>query len=135
MPNLILQRYRAEILNLAMRHGATPQWAADRDQKAVVYEGVLLPEVLRLVGAPLGEDFHHQQPTWYVLIEAKDGYRALFALPEADPAFSDHVILLADRKDGKPLSTDEGPLRLVIPDEKKRARWIRQVIGVRLGRL
>lgn len=40
-----------------------------------------------------------------------------------------------DRKDGKPLSTEEGPLRLVVPDEKRRARWIRQVTGVRLGRL
>jgi hypothetical protein len=107
----------------------------DRDRKEVVYEGTLLPEVLRRVAAPLGDAFHHEHPTWYVLIEARDGYRALFALPEVDPAFSDQVILLADRKDGKPLSMEEGPLRLVVPDDKRPARWIRQVIGVRLGRL
>ncbi len=110
--------------------------AADRGQKEAVYEGVLLPEVLRLVGAPLGDALqHHEQPTWYFLLEAKDGYRALFALSEADSAFSDRVLLLADRRDGKPLSADEGPLRLIVPSDKRHARWIRQVTGVRLGRL
>lgn len=109
---------------------------ADRDQKEVAYEGILLSEVLRLVEAPLGDALHHhEQPTWYVLLEARDGYRALFALSEVDPAFSSRVILLADRKDGETLSAEEGPWRLVVPDEKRRARWIHQVISVRLGRL
>jgi hypothetical protein len=37
------------------------------------------------------------------------------------------VILLADRRDGQPLAAAEGPLRLVVPDEKRHARWVRQV--------
>ena len=48
----------------------------------------------------------------YLVVEAADGYRAVFALPELDPAFSDRVILLADRRDGKPLDGKEGPLRV-----------------------
>ena len=31
-----------------------------------------------------------------------DGYRAVFALPELDPAFTDAIVLLADRRDGPP---------------------------------
>ncbi len=110
--------------------------AADRGQEATSYEGTPLAEVLRLAGAPLGEALKHgDHPTAYVLVEAKDGYRALFALSELDPAFSDAVILLADRKDGKPLAASEGPLRIIVPGEKRHARWVRQVTGLRLGKL
>lgn len=44
-----------------------------------------------------------------LLVEAADGYRAVLALPESDPAFTDRVILLADRADGHPLDNKEGP--------------------------
>ena len=52
----------------------------------------------------------------YLLVEAADDYRVVFALPELDPAFTERVILLADRRDGQPLAAAEGPLRLVVPD-------------------
>ena len=70
----------------------------------------------------------------YVVVEAADGYRAVFALAELDPAFTDRVILLADRRDGKPLSTREGPFQIIVPGEKKHARWVRQVIRLKVGR-
>ncbi|MDG3006126.1 hypothetical protein [Paludisphaera mucosa] len=53
------------------------------------------------------------------MVEASDGYRALFALPELDPSFTDRVILLADRRAGKPLDDRQGPLRIVAPGEKR----------------
>jgi len=110
--------------------------AADRGQEAASYEGVPLAELLKLAGAPLGDALKHgDAPTWYVVVEAKDGYRAVFALAEIDPAFTDRSILLADKKDGKALTGDEGPLRIVVPGEKRHARWVRQVIGLRIGKV
>ena len=70
----------------------------------------------------------------YLVVEAADGYRAVFALSELDPAFTDRVVLLADRRDGQPLSMRDGPLQVVVPGEKKHARWVRQVIRLRVGR-
>jgi DMSO/TMAO reductase YedYZ molybdopterin-dependent catalytic subunit len=70
----------------------------------------------------------------YVVVDAADGYRAVFALAELDPAQTDRVILLADRKDGQPLPAAEGPLRVVVPGEKRPARWVRQVKAVWIGR-
>jgi hypothetical protein len=64
------------------------------------------------------------------LVDGSDGYRAVFALAELSPDFTDHVILLADTKDGQPLSPREGPYRLVVPGEKHPTRWVRQVIAV-----
>lgn len=109
---------------------------ADRGQDAVDYEGVPLSEVLKLAGAPLGDALGHgDAPTWYVAVEAKDNYHALFSLAELDPAFTDRVVLLADRKAGKPFAENEGPLKLIVPGEKRHARWVRQVTGLRVGRM
>jgi hypothetical protein len=44
------------------------------------------------------------------------------------------TLLLADQRDGKPLSEKEGPLRLVVPDEKREGRWVRQVISLKVQR-
>ncbi|WP_254448541.1 hypothetical protein [Spirosoma rhododendri] len=60
-------------------------------------------------------------------MKAADGYEVVFALAELDPDFSTRTILLADSVDGAPLADGMGPYRVVVPGEKKPARWIRQV--------
>ena len=66
----------------------------------------------------------------YVVVEGADGYRALFALPELDPGFSDRKVILADVRGGKPLSAHEGPLRVAVEGEKRQARCVRQVVKI-----
>jgi hypothetical protein len=68
----------------------------------------------------------------YLLVEAADGYRVVIALPELDPAFTGKQIVLAFLKDGRPLDDKEGPYRIVIPDEKRMARWVRQVTRLKI---
>ncbi len=91
------------------------------------YQGVALHEVLKAAGAPTEKEVRGAALRQYVLVQAADGYQAVFALAETDPTFSDRLILLCYLKDAKPLSADEGPLRLVIPTEKRHARWVRQI--------
>jgi hypothetical protein len=98
------------------------------------YEGVAVIEILAKAGVPVGTDLRGKAMALYLVVEASDDYRAVFALAELDPLFTDRVILLADRRDGKPLSGREGPLQVVVPGEKKHARWVRQVIKLRVGR-
>jgi hypothetical protein len=52
--------------------------------------------------------------------------------PELDPAFTDKQVLLAFLKNGKPLDEKEGPYRIVIPSDKKMARWVRQVTTLKI---
>jgi DMSO/TMAO reductase YedYZ molybdopterin-dependent catalytic subunit len=108
--------------------------ARDHAGKESEFEGVVLVEFLKLAGVKLGTDLKGPALAQYMVVEASDGYRAVFALPELDPAFTEAVILLADRRDGQPLSAAEGPLRIVVPGEKRHARWVRQVIVLRVGR-
>lgn len=99
----------------------------DHEGQEAVYEGVLLTEILSRAGVKFGKDVHGKPLAQYILVEAMDGYQAIFARPEVDPAFTDKVVLLADRRDNQVLPAKEGPLRLIVPDEKRQARWVRQV--------
>jgi hypothetical protein len=96
------------------------------------FEGVLLSDVLAMVDAPAGEKLRGKLMAEYLLVEAADGYRAVFALQELDPGFTDRKIYLVTQRDGKPLSAKEGPFRIVYPDEKRPARWVRQVTALRI---
>ncbi len=95
--------------------------------KEAAFEGVSLTEVLKAAGVEFGENLRGKRMTEYLLVEAADKYRAVFALAELDPGFTDKQVIIADRRDGQPLSKDEGPYRLVVVDEKRGARWVRQL--------
>lgn len=96
------------------------------------YDGVTLKSVLERSGVALGESLRGKRMSLCLLVTAADGYRIVLALPELDPAFTDKQVVLAFAKDGKPLDSKEGPYRLVIPDEKRMARWIRQVTTIKV---
>jgi DMSO/TMAO reductase YedYZ molybdopterin-dependent catalytic subunit len=100
---------------------------------AARYQGVAVVDLLRRAGAPLGAQLRGPKMRLYVLVKGRDGYAAVFALAEFDPAFTSRVILLADQRDGRPLGTVEGPLRIVVPDEQRYARWVRQVTDIEVG--
>jgi hypothetical protein len=102
--------------------------AIDHDGKEVKFEGVAVREVLRLVDAPLGKELRGKNLAVYVLAEAADGYRTLYALAEFDADFTDRIILIADRRDGQALSEKEGKVRIVVPGEKRQARWLRELV-------
>ena len=104
-----------------------------RDGTHRTYEGVLLSEILKRAGQPLGEDLRGSLLSKYVMAIAHDGYHVLFSLPEVDPAFCDAGIIVAHKLDGKPLPDREGPLRIVIPAEKREARWIRMVEKIEIA--
>jgi hypothetical protein len=106
--------------------------ASEHSSGAVNFEGVTLKSVLEKAGVAFGESMRGKRLTNCLLVEAADGYRAVIALPELDPAFTDKQTLLAFLRDGKPLGEKEGPYRIVIPDEKRMARWVRQVTTLRI---
>ena len=99
------------------------------------FSGVALTDVLTLAGAPPSDSLRGQALTTYVVVEAADGYRVMFSLVELDGGFTDRVVLLADRVNGEPLPASEGPFRLIVPGEKRPARWARQVVRISLGRV
>ena len=100
--------------------------------KPATFEGVLLTDVLGRVDMPSGEKFHKTAASYYLLVEAKDGYRAVFAWAELDSTFTDKAVYMVTKRDGNPLSDKDGPFQLVAPGEKRGARWVRQVTALRI---
>ncbi|MGA9558383.1 MAG: molybdopterin-dependent oxidoreductase [Terriglobales bacterium] len=96
------------------------------------FEGVPLATVLTMAGVQLGDSLRGARLTEVLLATAADGYKVAFALAEIDPAFAVREIILADKRDGKPLDAKEGPFRIVAPGDKRPARWIRQVTELKV---
>lgn len=100
---------------------------AGEDQQT--YEGVCVAAILQAAGVKWGTT----PSPWldcYVLVEAADGYRAVFSIPEIDLGSAHMAVLLADRRNGKALSKTEGPYQIIEEDARHRGRWVRQVIAI-----
>ena len=105
------------------------------DGTKIIYEGVTLLAVLQKAGAPFGKQLRGKVLSTYVLAKAMDGYQVMFTLGELDPDFGNEAILLADKRDGKPLPDKQGPLRLVCPNDKEGARSVRMLQTLEVVRL
>jgi hypothetical protein len=113
----------------ALPHRKVSTGASD---SPITFEGVAVGTALEKAGIGLGESLRGKRLASCLLVEGADGYRAVIALPEIDPAFTDKQIVLAFLRNGKPLDEKEGPYRIVIPDEKRMARWVRQVTTLKI---
>ena len=93
------------------------------------YSGVPLIDLLKKLGVPdkpRGKDFR-----LYLVAEGSDGYQVVYSLGEATPDVHDATVIVADALDGKPL-TGNGPLQLVATGEKRPARWVRNLVAIRV---
>ncbi len=81
----------------------------------------------------MGKQLRGQNMTKYLLVKAGDGYQVAFSLAALDSSFSDKRIFLADQANGKPLWGGKGPFRIIVPEEKKKARWIWDVKTLIVG--
>jgi len=104
----------------------------EKDGREHVFSGVALNVLLKDAGATLGDELRGKNLTKYMLVEARDGYKIVYALAEIDPAFTDRKIILANRKDGALLTAGEGPFRMIVEGEKRAARNARQVTVIKI---
>jgi len=104
----------------------------DRDQRNHRYSGVLLSELLFRSGLAFADSTRKENLTKYIVIEAIDGYEVMFSLAEIDPEVSNQLIILADSMDGEELPSNDGAVRVIVPNDKKPARCIKQVTAIKI---
>ncbi len=107
---------------------------AEAHGKTIACTGPALIDVLATAGAPSGDKLRGKNLALYVRVSAADGYHAVFALAELDRGFRDAVPIVTDHCDGAPLDAHDGPFRIIVPGEKRPARWVRQVTAIDLLR-
>jgi hypothetical protein len=56
----------------------------------------------------------------------------VLALGEIDPSFHPGEIIVADAMDRKPLDAHSGPFKLVVTEDKRPARSVRNLVSVEL---
>jgi DMSO/TMAO reductase YedYZ molybdopterin-dependent catalytic subunit len=91
------------------------------------YDGVPIGAVLAKAGVPQGAALRGKSMALTVIAEGTDGYRAIFSLAELDDDFAAETVLIVDSTDGQSLAPDQGPIRLVVPGDKRPARWVRML--------
>jgi len=91
--------------------------AKGHDGKEAEFEGVPLVEVLKLAGMKFGEHLRRR---------LSRGLRAAGTRPGLYRQGYPSRGQTRRQADGR----KEGPLRIVVPDEKRQARWVRQVTGL-----
>ena len=99
-----------------------------------VYEGVLASDLLRIAGVPLGQ-MRGGVVASYAIASGADGYQAVFAVAELDPAFTRSDVIVADIENGTPLADRQGPLRLVAPRDLMASRSVRTLRRIQIVRL
>jgi hypothetical protein len=102
------------------------------EKKTATYSGVLLRDLLREAGVPLGDGLRGKALTTCIVISAADGYQVTFSIAELDESIGNLEVLVADGEDGKPLAQTAGPLRMIVPSDKRPARWVRMVKTIRV---
>jgi DMSO/TMAO reductase YedYZ molybdopterin-dependent catalytic subunit len=96
------------------------------------YEGVPLATLLKQTGMPQGSQIKGAVLATYLMAEGSDGYRVIFSLAEVDSDFQDSGIIVADTMNGAPLSATAGPLKLVVPHDKRPARSVRMLQSIKI---
>jgi hypothetical protein len=90
---------------------------------------VKLEDVLTRAGVSLDKPLRGRALASFVRVTAADQYQVVFGLADLDPTLGNTPVLLVDMRDGKPLDKD-GPVRLLVPGDKRPARWVRNVISI-----
>lgn len=96
------------------------------------FSGPRLLSVLRAAGLPM-DSLRGRALAQYVVAEARDGYRTLFSVGELLAELGDARVMLADTMDGAALPTEDGPLRLIVPGDRRPSRSARQIVRIRVA--
>lgn len=96
------------------------------------YSGVRLSDLLAKLGAPLGHNLHGPALANYIVATGSDGYKAVLSLAEVDPSFHPGEVLVADAMNGAPLDAKTDPFRLVVTEDKRPARSVRNLVSIAL---
>lgn len=86
--------------------------------------------LLQAAGPRVNPQIKHHLLQFLVAVRGQDGYTADFTLGELSPDFGGRAVWAALDEDGRPLTGDGGPVQLLVPADKKPARWVHAVRAI-----
>lgn len=96
------------------------------------YSGVRLADILAPLKVPVGDGLRGEALAICIVATGSDGYKVALPIAEIDPAFHPGEVIIADAFNGKPLAPEIGPFRLVVTEDKRPARAVRNLVSIEL---
>jgi DMSO/TMAO reductase YedYZ molybdopterin-dependent catalytic subunit len=109
----------------------TVAFSTGKDAPQQTGTGIPLIALIQAAGPKAGGG-KHADLSFIVCIEARDGYRVFFSLAELLPEIGNSQAWLLWEMDGKPLSGNEAPCRLIVTTDKGHSRSIFGIASVNL---
>ncbi len=91
------------------------------------YAGVRVAEIFSKLGVTLGKGLDLNS---YLIASGSDGYSVVLAMAEADPSFHPGDVMVADSMNGHPMDAKSGPFKLVVTEDKRPARSVRNLVSL-----
>jgi hypothetical protein len=123
-PEEIKQRFPNQIQSIKFISG--------KDQEQHVGRGIPLIVLLQEAAPKIEKAPKHYDLSFLVIIEARDSYRAFFSLAELLPTCGNAQAYLIWDVDGKPLSANQAPFRLIVSSDRGHDRNIYGIASVTL---
>jgi hypothetical protein len=92
---------------------------------------VQLSTLLAEINAPIGNALRGKAMTTYVTTAGSDGYAVVLSLAEVDTDFPENQVIVADTRVGQLLGKN-GPFQLIVPEDKRPARWVHKLVSTAL---
>ena len=113
-----------EQLRSLPQHTAT---VISKDGESHHYGGPLLQRVLNKACPTIAAMDKHARTAAAVKVTAQDGFVAVLGAMELGSTFKVQPVLLALERDGHPLDAHYGPFQLVVPEDLRHSRNVRNV--------
>lgn len=110
----------------------TVTFSAGKDKAQHVGTGIPLLSLLQKAGLKTEKVPKHHELTFLVLVEARDSYRAFFSFAELLPTCGRTQAYLVWEVDGKPLSGDQAPFRVIVSSDQGADRSIYGIATITL---
>jgi hypothetical protein len=104
----------------------------ERAKTDKTYSGVRVADLLAKMNAPVGNKLSGPALSSYLVATGADGDVAVLSLAEADPSLHPGDVIVADAMNGQPLDAKSGPFKLVVSEDKRPARWVRNLVSIEL---
>ena len=94
--------------------------------------GIPLRALLEAASPKFPAQTKHPEARFIVLASGKDGYTVAFSWPDLMSDVGDQEVFLTWDANGKALPAEEGPMRLIVPGDKKPMRWVYSLVSVQV---
>jgi molybdate transport system substrate-binding protein len=106
------------------------KYLSGENEVSASFTGAYLRDIIDAAQVNLNADVRNDKLSLFIVATATDGYQAIIAYAEIDPDFGNQPILVAYEQDGKPIADTQGPIRLIVPGDKRGGRYVSGVISL-----